>query len=392
MIKFSSFTRLIVSFSTLIMLSNCAQQNPQPAPQVVFPVMDQLQAEYDEKNANYHSALQYWKQTANIVSNKITVISEKLHTLSEQHALKGIEYYKERKTRKAAVQFLKALKCDPANSVALDYMLNKYKPTRTIKYRVKPNDSFEKIANEVYGSPTEAFIIPIFSSIKDKSDLLSGSTIILPALYSFVSQPHKTYKVNIVRARNYYKKEKYEDVIPLARMILKDHKRDKEASFLLNSSLVRLAEIAKKELRYQNAMDYLSEVSPSFRKTAPQIKELKELISSQQRYKKKLDNDKLLKEGIKLYGQEKYNEAYQVFLQIDPTYENVQTMIIRTRQKLNKLAEIHHKKGVEYYLKEKLEMAIKEWEQALEYNPTLKSTLDYLNKTQDILNQIKKID
>lgn len=57
-----------------------------------------------------------------------------------------------------------------------------------------------------------------------------------------------------------------------------------------------------------------------------------------------------------------------------------------------KMLEFHYKKGIEYYKKDMLEEAIKEWEKVFEINPDYKDVRKYLEETREKLRKLKEIE
>ena len=57
-----------------------------------------------------------------------------------------------------------------------------------------------------------------------------------------------------------------------------------------------------------------------------------------------------------------------------------------------KMLEFHYKKGIEYYKKDMLEEAIKEWEKVFEIDPDYKDVKKYLEETKEKLKKLKEIE
>ncbi len=57
-----------------------------------------------------------------------------------------------------------------------------------------------------------------------------------------------------------------------------------------------------------------------------------------------------------------------------------------------KMLEFHYKKGIEYYKKDMLEEAIKEWEKVFEIDPDYKDVRKYLEETKEKLKKLKEIE
>lgn len=57
-----------------------------------------------------------------------------------------------------------------------------------------------------------------------------------------------------------------------------------------------------------------------------------------------------------------------------------------------RMLEFHYKKGIEYYKKDMLEEAIKEWEKVFEIDPNYKDVKKYLEETKEKLKKLKEIE
>ncbi|MEO0276821.1 MAG: hypothetical protein ABIL75_01310, partial [candidate division WOR-3 bacterium] len=62
-----------------------------------------------------------------------------------------------------------------------------------------------------------------------------------------------------------------------------------------------------------------------------------------------------------------------------------------TEEELKNL-EFHYKKGIEYYKKDMLEEAIREWEKVFEIYPDYKDVRKYLEETKEKLKKLKEIE
>ncbi len=187
---------------------------------IPLPAQAQQRAIQNEKEDQYLAALAYWKHAAGAINTRITALSAQVKTIAEEHAQNGVALFEVRKGGEASREFLEALRYDPSNGVALDYLKNRYQVGRYIPYTVEKDDSFIKIAEKIYGSSTYDFAIILFSDTTDEADLVAGATLSLAALDSFHSPVLLDYRKNIGIARKLFKSESYEEAVHLGIAIL----------------------------------------------------------------------------------------------------------------------------------------------------------------------------
>jgi hypothetical protein len=81
----------------------------------------------------------------------------------------------------------------------------------------------------------------------------------------------------------------------------------------------------------------------------------------------------------------------RMFKNVDITYQNVAKMITDIEKRLQNEAQNHYRKGVAYFLAEKLEESIKEWEETLRLNPDHREAKRDLRKTRHLLENMRKL-
>ena len=354
----------------------------------LIPVSQQLLAIEYEDNEQYLDAHSYWQETKKIVNLKIAFLVLELKQISNGYAQRGVAFYDAKKGTEALLVFLEALRYDPSNPVALDYLHNRYEAERFIRYPVKSADSFASIAETVYGSNTYEFIVAQFSDAGKEIDLQEGLLITLPQLDSYFSQPLKDYRKNLRDARKFFKAGEFVKALPIARTILANHPETEEASFIINRSLLKIAEKQRSDSKFDAAVRTLSMVDPSFKN----IKSLVENIKKQQQEETRLANTSLFESGQRYYAKNDYLKALDAFLQVAPHYDGVQKAIIETRQKMQIEADFHFKEGVKLFVEEKLTAAIAEWQKTLKLSPDHPDAITSIEKARKLLEKVQKIN
>ncbi len=388
--RLKSVIIFICTFAVLATLTACAIPG-NTISGVPLPSSGQAVALKSEADKEYLAALNYWNGARRVIEGKVADISTHLQKISSRHSQEGVIFYDKREGDKALQEFIEALRYNPSNKIALEYLKNRYKPREVLPYTVSENDTFEKISENVYRSYNDIFAVIHFSGV-DEKDLVAGEIIHLPVLDSFYSQPLLDYKRDILRARKLFKQEKFEELLPLAEKILKNHPGDQESSYLRNSSLVGLGKKLRDQQRYEEAVGALSGVDPAFKNVKTWILEIRELQKEKlARDTERLNRD-LFRKGELLYSQRKYLAALKVFREVDPGFEGVEEAIANVEVVMRMQADVHYKRGVKYFVEDNLALAIQEWEKTLRYDPGHLKAKDYISKSRSLLEKVKAIN
>ncbi len=389
--------------AVLPILAGCAVPGPQSGDDgaaaalaeqslALLPASTQLQALRDEGSGRYQEALTYWRQAEILVDEKITYLSEQLQELAAVYARQGVDLFERKDGDGARQAFLEALRLDPQNRTALDYLKNRYQAERTIEYTVGEGDSFATIAESVYGSADYAFAVHHLANGGRQDEPQVGEILVLADLDTLFSKILLDYSKQIRVARRLFADKEYEAVLSVAESILSDNPGDEEASYILNLSLVRLAERYRDEERYDEAIATLTRVDPAFKNVSPLVKQ----VRTEQRQKVERDrlqaNAALFRRGQELAVQGDYLEALATFLQVDSTHEGIQRAIADVKQQLAVKAEEQFKHGVKLFVEEDLTGAIAAWERALRLDPNHTNASDSLEKARRLLQRVKEIN
>jgi tetratricopeptide (TPR) repeat protein len=326
-----------------------------------------------------------------MVSGKIADISAKLSLIANEHVQRGRALFEERKEDKALRSFLEALKLDPLNKVALDFLTKRYKATRFFNYTVQENDTFDSIAEINYGSSVYGFLVEHFSSVKKEKDLVVGSKIECALLDSFYSPALHDYQKEILIARKLFKAKDYEKVLPVAEQIRDKHPDDSEASFIINKSLLNLAQKLLDDENFNAAIAMLARVDPNFKNVKKQVETVRRLQKKRYAEYQLLSDEIVIEKGRALFAKGHYLDALDVYSQVDHQYPELDKAIAEVKEKIFVEAEKHFKEGIKFFVEEKLNKAINEWERTLAYNPHHVNAMRSIEKSQQLLEKLKEI-
>lgn len=109
--------------------------------------------------------------------------------------------------------------------------------------------------------------------------------------------------------------------------------------------------------------------------------------------KKKGDIAGLLGKGDRFYEQEKYVEAikeWEKILKINPKHNLARENIDRTKDKIERLIEVHISRGKEFFDKKDSASAIIEFKIVLKFDPENKEAKEYIEKTKEQAAKIVK--
>lgn len=390
----------------------------------VFSSSDYIEkATVFEKNDELQAALFYFKIAGALspddpdIADKISHLKLTVVQKSLEHLQKGVIFYKTKQIKEARYHFLTALRYDPDNKEALDYLQNRLLPKEYIPYRVSENDTLASISEKFYKNPEETFLIVYFNDLKPNTDPLPGTTLKLPILASKLIRPTLNIPEELLKAQSLLKKKRYKGVVRATERILQNDPTNPTAVDLRNSAYYQMGLQLSREKKYPEAINMFKNITPESENVKKSIQEIieKELWEAENFLKEKkytaaidvseniLSHDQsnktakdvlnaaLCQNGKSLLIRKKYAEAVTVLNRADPEYECVERTLSAVENAMKKQAEIHYLQGVKYFLNEELQNAIKEWEMTLTLDPEhIKAEKDIKN-ARSLLEKLKKV-
>ncbi|MFZ7126258.1 MAG: LysM peptidoglycan-binding domain-containing protein [Desulfobacterales bacterium] len=293
-----------------------------------------------EQEGEFEAALLYWKvirslEPGNIESaGQIERLQNLIRDRSEAHFQKGLAALKAGGAKAAQGEFLKALQINSQHEAALNHLIRHMDGDRYRIHRVKPGETLQSIARGYYKDRGKAVLIARYNDLDPSASPPVGAVL----------------KVPVVEPK------------PVPR---KPHvKHDLEA--------------VKQQLEegdFQSAADTLEDVLAD----TPGNAEARNLYHSA-----------LFDQAKRLREQQRYPEAMAMLQKIDAEWPGVQTAISDLSRVMINLAEDHYRLGVKYFVKEELELAIREWETALTLNPDHPKAADGIAEASRILEALKR--
>lgn len=310
-------------------------------------------AEY-EKKGDLRKALRSWeivnefKPDDGKVLTQIIYLKSQIQKTASDHYKKGIAYFNNNSMKAALREFLLTLSLNPDHKEALYYVKYRMTGDELIVYEVKKGDTAKGIAQKAFNDSSKDFLIAYFNDLNKEARLLPGMTIVLPSLEVIQGAPEITpseeepaeyinVKQEIRKARDYFGAKKYQQSAATAEKILEYDPVNKDAMDFKNASYYKM--------------------------------------------------------GGMLRDKKKYAEALAVFNNVDPDYKDVRQIAyyLENIDKSKERAAEHYMSGVNYYMNQDLDKAIKEWEITLNLNPDHPSAKKDIENARSFLDKLNKI-
>ncbi|MBU1713466.1 MAG: tetratricopeptide repeat protein [Proteobacteria bacterium] len=310
-------------------------------------------AEY-EKNGDLRKALQNWEIVAGLrpddgkVLNQISYLRSQIQKTASDHYNKGVAYFQNNSTKAALKEFLLALSLNPDHKEALDYIKNRMTGEELIVYEVKKGDTAKGIAQKVFNDPSKDFLIVYFNSLNKDSRLEPGMTIVLPSLKTIQVTPeiapsddepseYVNVKQEIRKARDYFGGKKYQQSASAAEKILEYDPVNKEAADIKNASYYEMGGMLRNEKKYAEAIAALSNVDPDYKDVRRITESLKSIDKNRSRAAEHYMS------GVNYYVNQDLEKAikeWEITLTLDPNHPNAKKDIENARSFLKKLNKI----------------------------------------------------
>jgi len=301
-----------------------------------------LRAKEYEESGEIYGALLCW-QVLSVLNPKEQEYAGRFRQLkyeSQQAAKRHVEigelYFNKNQFESARREFLTALRYNPDHPQALDYLKNKIFPAISKTYQIQKGDTLVNIAENVYQDPDKYYLIAVYNDLEVDQPLIAGKNLKLPVLDPDLALPLVDVAGELKNARTLFLSREYEKVLPSTAKVLSIDPSNTEAADLKNAALYQIA----KSLRQQ----------------------------------------------------QKYLEALDILKKMDPRYKGVQKDVAEVKGLLKKQAEEYYRMGVNFFVNEEIDKAIKSWEKTLLLNPQHPKAGQDIEKARRLLNKLKQVD
>ena len=355
-----------------------------------------IAVEYYNKD-ELHIALFYFNIAAELdpenrkIAEKIAGLKQSITDKSESHLKKGIIYYKKKSYGAAQREFLTALRYNPENHDALEYLKKNKYSNNFIKYKVEDGDTFKSIAEKIYNDIEKGFLISCFNKVNTQTELKSGMILNLPVIPKKIKKPLSADEKKLIAAKAFIDSKDYDSALTVLVDILKNNPENRQAAKLADISYYQSGQYFFKQKKYFNSLKMFQKLNPDYKDVKDRINVIKDIIKKQIQEAEEMSDEVCYAKGIKLCSTKKYFQAIKMFYKVDPDYKDVKQIIINIRKLLNKQAENYYKRGVKYFVNEKLKKAISEWEKTLKLNPVHKEAKKNIQKAQALLEKLQKV-
>lgn len=347
-----------------------------------------------EKAGDAELALANWRIAENLVGQKISALTDHMENNAEKHYQKGLSFKKAGQKQEAVREFLTALRYDKNHKFALKKIKGMAIPSRNIAYTVRDGDTFESIAGQVYKNPNYDFIVKSFVGQDSKGDvkkLTPGQTIRLPILELEFTRRFFKFNKELNLARKLYKDKDYQGILPLAENILIHVPDNEEAVFLINSSYYGLAEKYFNEENYLEAIEMLKLIDPRFRNVKNRILYIERVQAGRIKEARDNVNDSNYRKALAFEKKKLYHKALSAYESVDHGYMDLKERLSRLKQIMRKESERHYLNGVKYFSDQKLEHAIGEWKESLNFDPNNTKAKKDIENASQLLKKINEI-
>lgn len=385
-----------------------------------------------EKDDELQKAVFCWEIVAQLTpenSEPNKIIKNLKHAAdraAKVHFKRGMEHYRNGDLNNAMREFLIAVRLDPRNEQARYFLKTRLQNPEQATYRVKPGDSFVKIAADVYKDPTKAYLLAYFNDMDPKKPLLIGTNLSLPSFEAEYLITRSDIKSLLAKAQRAYNKKQYSRVYALTEAIQKEIPNHPDARKLADKARFDQGAALMNQKHYLAAIEQFKRVSPGYPGRDRAIAKARSQIDKQgigqklEAARKHLRNkswasvinvtEEILEqdpgndEAKMLFSNASYNlgkimldngktaRSIEILSRIEPSYEDTGQLLSLARARMRAQAETLYRDGVKLFINEDLERAIKTWKKALELNPDHPKARQDIENAERLLKKLHALD
>jgi tetratricopeptide (TPR) repeat protein len=265
----------------------------------------------------------------------VEVLQAQVERLAESHFRRGVSLYRNKQREAAQREFLLALTYRPDHAQALEYLRVRLKPDDWVYYTTVEGDTMKVVARKAYQDEQKDFLVAAYNNLSRNAQLTPGMVLQLPIIEKDLRKPSVNVQEVLARAQGLLEQGQFEQAIAAADSILVYDPGNTTAREITNAAYYRQAKA--------------------------------------------------------LAASNKPLEALAMFRNVDPGYRDVRESVAALQNQLKATAEAHYKKGVEFFINEKLDEAIAEWEQALRIDPEHAKAAKDLENARQLRERLRQV-
>jgi tetratricopeptide (TPR) repeat protein len=299
-----------------------------------------------------------------------------LYKLAEDHYQRGLKLSQKGQYGKSRQHFLAALSYWPSYPKAIKLLTTRKRIQimRYVEHTIKAGESLSKIAEIYYGDQSKFPVIAQYNNLSDATRLFVGQTIKIPETQGTTlrtdQEPIQTITPDAMDYTLPPLDDEWQQLIDTALENEKALETNQIAAYreqgvvLFNEDQYREAidEFTKALSLDPNDKDSLDYIYKSHYQMALSLYENEDYLAAREEFKASL----------------RYNSDCLPCIEYIEKSENL-------------YKEMHYKKGMEHYGRERLEEAIQEWEKVIALDPNYKNVGYLINKARVILIKIEEI-
>lgn len=379
--------RYVAVLGLLLFLGACQGMRP-PSDPVPFPDALQTRALALEARGDTTAAIRYWEAASVMSAEKVAALHALRRERIDAELSASEKALAEGDGGQAITHLLKVLRMEPSNAEAKTRLRGTLSRSLVMPYTVYGGESAVTIAGRAYKNVRLAPLIEVLYG----RDAKKGQVYWLPSVEASLVAAQFSYSRAMSRARKYYNAESWEELLAAAEEILSYAPGDNEALYLKNTASHNLAEALFEKGAYREALGMYRRVDAYYKNEKPRIEEILSIQKSLRAEARARKNATLLGEATLLAKKGALVASRNVLNTVDKGVAGRIELEQRLTRRMNRLAEVHYRAGVQLFLEENLVGAIAEWERSLELNPGHAKAGEGVANARRLLEKVKGIE
>lgn len=283
-------------------------------------------------------------------AGKLREMDRRISALTMEDLLSAESYIAKGEKQKALQHYLRVLALSPGNKEAVAFVRGYNDETASV-HVVQKNETLASLAMKEYGDPEAAAVIAGFNNVKPDASLKKGTKLYLPSLDGLQFEEPRQTVVKSPAAKENEAMPNADETEAMTAAVdpgIYDPAGEiaRPADDLLDE-----AEACLLRKHYGTALANVEQVLKKY-KNDPRALDMR--------------NATFYALGSEYYNEKLYHEAFDAFSKADPSYRDTAGRVDELRRTLS---EQHYTLGVKYFVEEKIDLAVEEWQNALKYDP-----------------------